>query len=194
MGIAGAYVVARRQRCATTSPPPRALSAPRKPHARDPSQFSDRLLITDGNRSSGKQYFDWRIFQRLNSTLQSGNLRFQALKPGFHGIQPLLFLLLNRDLAGKVRGEAGYDKNHRRNEAYVPVHYLPPHIVIVTLGQLYAGSRFEVPNNRLPGRSPSRAFARVSDSPFRPNNTMFLPPFCEGQALAAQPRMAARSF
>jgi hypothetical protein len=35
MGIAGDFCVARRQRCASTSPPPRALNSPRKPHARD---------------------------------------------------------------------------------------------------------------------------------------------------------------
>jgi len=36
--------VARRRRCTWTSPPPRALRSPCKPHARDPFQFSDRLL------------------------------------------------------------------------------------------------------------------------------------------------------
>ena len=36
--------VARRQRCATTSPPPRALRSPCKPHARDPFYYSDKLL------------------------------------------------------------------------------------------------------------------------------------------------------
>ena len=36
--------VARRRRCASTSPPPRALRSPCKPHARDPFEFSDRLL------------------------------------------------------------------------------------------------------------------------------------------------------
>ena len=36
-GLRGDLRVARRQRCAETSPPPRALSSPRKPHARDPS-------------------------------------------------------------------------------------------------------------------------------------------------------------
>ena len=36
--------VARRRRCAWTSPPPRALRSPCKPHARDPFEFSDRLL------------------------------------------------------------------------------------------------------------------------------------------------------
>jgi len=36
-GLRGDLCVARRQRCARTSPPPRALSSPRKPHARDPS-------------------------------------------------------------------------------------------------------------------------------------------------------------
>jgi hypothetical protein len=44
MGVANDFFVARRQRCASTSPPPRALNSPRKPHARDASQFSDRLL------------------------------------------------------------------------------------------------------------------------------------------------------
>ena len=38
----------RSRRCSTstmynTSPPPRALTSPRKPHARDPPEFSDRL-------------------------------------------------------------------------------------------------------------------------------------------------------
>ena len=36
-GLRGDLRVARRQRCTTTSPPPRALSSPCKPHARDPS-------------------------------------------------------------------------------------------------------------------------------------------------------------
>ena len=39
--------VARRRRCAWTSPPPRALRSPCKPHARDPFEFSDRLLVAD---------------------------------------------------------------------------------------------------------------------------------------------------
>ena len=38
--------VTRRQRCAWTSLPPRALRSPCKPHARDPFEFSDRLLGT----------------------------------------------------------------------------------------------------------------------------------------------------
>jgi hypothetical protein len=36
-GLRGYRCVARRQRCAPTSPPPRALRSPRKPHARDSS-------------------------------------------------------------------------------------------------------------------------------------------------------------
>ena len=40
--------VARRRRCAWTSPPPRALRSPCKPHARDPFEFSDRLLVWFG--------------------------------------------------------------------------------------------------------------------------------------------------
>src|SRR5215510_16205848 len=43
MGVAGDLVVARRRRCAA-SPPPRASISPRKPHARDPCYYSDRLL------------------------------------------------------------------------------------------------------------------------------------------------------
>jgi hypothetical protein len=37
MEVAGDLCVARRQRCALTSPPPRALSSPPKPHARNAS-------------------------------------------------------------------------------------------------------------------------------------------------------------
>ena len=43
-GLHGDRCVARRRRCASTSPPPRALRSPCKPHARDPFEFSDRLL------------------------------------------------------------------------------------------------------------------------------------------------------
>src|SRR5205807_8777094 len=43
MGIAGELFVARRRRC-PASPPPRASISPRKPHARDPCYYSDRLL------------------------------------------------------------------------------------------------------------------------------------------------------
>ena len=45
-GVAGDLCVARRQQCTSTLPPPRALSSPRKPHARGPSQFSDGLPIS----------------------------------------------------------------------------------------------------------------------------------------------------
>ena len=46
-GLHGDRFVARRQRCASTSPPPRALRSPCKPHACDPSYYSDRLLAVD---------------------------------------------------------------------------------------------------------------------------------------------------
>jgi hypothetical protein len=45
MGIAGDLFVARRQRCTSTSPPPHALSSPRKTHARDPLYFHHGLLV-----------------------------------------------------------------------------------------------------------------------------------------------------
>ena len=45
-GLHGDRCVARRRRCAWTSPPPRALRSPCKPHARDPFEFSDRLLAS----------------------------------------------------------------------------------------------------------------------------------------------------
>src|SRR4030095_15993316 len=50
MGVAGELVVARRRRCAA-SPPPRASISPRKPHARDPRYYSDRLLGRERARS-----------------------------------------------------------------------------------------------------------------------------------------------
>ena len=43
MGLDDDRCVARRRRCAWTSPPPRAVRSPCKPHARDPFEFSDRL-------------------------------------------------------------------------------------------------------------------------------------------------------
>ena len=43
MGVAGELIVARRRRCAA-SPPPRPSISPRKPHARGPCYYSDRLL------------------------------------------------------------------------------------------------------------------------------------------------------
>ena len=49
IGVAGNLFVARRQRCAPTSPPPRALTLPRKPYARGLLYFHHGLL---GKRGS----------------------------------------------------------------------------------------------------------------------------------------------
>src|SRR5947209_20219570 len=37
------------------STPPRSLSAPRKPHARDPTQYPDRLLVTGDTEPAARQ-------------------------------------------------------------------------------------------------------------------------------------------
>ena len=44
MEVAGDLFIARRQRCASTSPPPLALTSPRKTHARDLLYFHHGLL------------------------------------------------------------------------------------------------------------------------------------------------------
>ena len=61
----GRMGVARRSRrsssstMAPTSPPPRALRSPRKPHARDPSYYSDRLLGSLGTLSRATRLCGW---------------------------------------------------------------------------------------------------------------------------------------
>ena len=44
--ISALLIVNDGQRCATTSPPPRALISPPKPHARNTPSYSDRLPVT----------------------------------------------------------------------------------------------------------------------------------------------------
>src|SRR5688572_3122332 len=73
MGVADELIVARRRRC-PASPPPHASISPRKPHARDPCYYSDRLL--------GKQRRRHALLRRLLERVgELDQLRFTAGHP-----------------------------------------------------------------------------------------------------------------